>query len=77
MNEEDSTEDNTVYDYTVTSGDGTALDYEENFKHFYLALISITVSEDTQDMPEGEPTLTCTYNLIRISRAPTPSSTTA
>ena len=61
VNEEDSTEDNTVYDYTVTSGDGTALDYEENFKHFYLALISITVSEDTQDMPEGEPTLTCTY----------------
>lgn len=61
VNEEDSTEDDTVYDYTVTSGDGTALDYEENFKHFYLALISITVSEDTQDMPEGEPALTCTY----------------
>ena len=33
----------------------------ENFKHFYLAFISITVAEDTWEEPTGDPVLTCTY----------------
>ena len=61
-NEEESTEDNTVYNYTVKNGDGTVLDYEDNFKHFYLTLISITVAEDTWEMPTGEPQFTCTFS---------------
>ena len=61
VDEEESTEDNTAYTYTVKNADGLELDYEENFKHFYLAFISITVSEDTWEMPEGEPDLSCTY----------------
>lgn len=61
VDEENSTEDNTAYTYTVKNADGLELDYEENFKHFYLAFISITVSEDTWEMPEGEPDLSCTY----------------
>ena len=60
--EEESTEDNTAYIYTVTNGDGTVLDYEENFKHFYLTLISITVAEDSWEMPAGEPQFTCTFS---------------
>ena len=38
------------------------LDYEDNFKHFYLTLISITVAEDTWEMPTGEPQFTCTFS---------------
>lgn len=61
VDEEESTEDETAYTYTVKNADGLELDYEENFKHFYLAFISITVSEDTWEEPTGDPVLTCTY----------------
>lgn len=63
VDEEESTEDETVYTYTVTNGDGVQLDYEDNFKHFYLTLLSITVSEDTWEMPTGTPDITCTYSF--------------
>lgn len=61
VDEEETTEDSTAYNYTVKNADGLELDYEENFKHFYLTFISITVSEDTWDEPTGSPVLTCTY----------------
>ena len=61
VDEEESTEDQTAYTYSVSNADGLVLDYEESFKHFYLAFISITVSEDTWDMPTGTPDFSCTY----------------
>ena len=64
VDEEASTEDSTEYIYTVTNADGLELDYEENFKHFYLTFISILTAEDYDQMPTGEPYLTCTYTYF-------------
>ncbi|HIU32180.1 MAG TPA: DUF4340 domain-containing protein [Candidatus Caccousia avistercoris] len=64
VDEEESTEDSTEYIYTVTNADGLELDYEENFKHFYLTFISILTAEDYDQMPTGEPYLTCTYTYF-------------
>ena len=42
VNEEDSTEDKTVYDLVVTNGDGQSVDYE-NYQPFYQMVLSQAV----------------------------------
>ena len=55
-----STEEKTVYTYTVFNEDGEERTYE-NFQRFYMSLITSYLIEDYREMPEGEPYLKCTY----------------
>ena len=51
VNEEDSTEDKTVYDLVVTNGDGQSVDYE-NYQPFYQMVLSqavLSTDEATYD----------------------------
>ena len=57
--EEQSTEDNPVYDYTLT-GNGKELTYE-NFQKYYQSIIAIQLLEPTDEQPVGEPEITVTY----------------
>ncbi len=59
INEEKSTEDNVVYDYTVT-GDGNAITYE-NFQTYYQSVIMVQLMEETSEEPQGTPEVKVTY----------------
>lgn len=59
-NEEESTEDNVVYDYKVTCN-GTEITYEPNFKKFYTNIIATQIIEQSDQTPEGDPKVTVTF----------------
>lgn len=51
-NEEKSTEDNEVYDYTVTYN-GAALTYEPNFQKFYQNIVAVQLLEEVEADSDG------------------------
>lgn len=62
-NEESSTEDNIVYDYSVKGTDGQDITYKGVFTAYYQTIIGIQLlDETTETEPSGEPMLTVTYD---------------
>lgn len=58
-----STEDNTVYTYTVTAG-GAKLDYEKVYQPVYLKLISPEILEESTAKPADAPVYTLEYQYF-------------
>ena len=62
-NEESSTEDNIVYDYSVEGTDGQDITYKGVFTTYYQTIIGIQLlDETTETEPSGEPMLTVTFD---------------
>lgn len=63
-NEESSTEDNTVYDYTVKGTDGQDITYQDVFTSYYQTIIGIQLlNETTETTASGDPMLRVTYEF--------------
>lgn len=64
LNEEESTEDEPVYDLNVTNADGETVDYE-NYQDLYQAVLSLAVlSNDKVTYDENAPVLEVTYEYF-------------
>ena len=63
-NEESSTEDNTVYDYTVKGTDGQDITYQGVFTTYYQTIIGVQLlDETTETTVSGDPMLRVTYEF--------------
>lgn len=51
------------YDYTVTV-DGQELDYDKNFRYTYERMISLSITDDAQTIPEGSPAVEIRYEYF-------------
>ena len=64
VNEESSTEDNTVYDYTVKGTDGQDITYQGVFTTYYQTIIGVQLlDETTETTVSGDPMLRVTYEF--------------
>lgn len=63
-NEESSTEDNTVYDYSVKGTDGQDITYQDVFTTYYQTIIGVQLlDETTETTVSGDPMLRVTYEF--------------
>lgn len=63
-NEESSTEDNIVYDYSVKGTDGQEITYQDIFTGYYQTIIGIQLlNETTETTVSGDPMLRVTYEF--------------
>lgn len=60
INKEKTTDEETVYDYTVTGTDGQKLVYE-SVQNFYKTLVELRLFDDTEEEIQGKPYMTITY----------------
>lgn len=63
-NEESSTEDNTVYDYSVKGTDGQDITYQGVFTSYYQTIIGVQLLNETSETSvSGDPMLRVTYEF--------------
>lgn len=55
-----STEDNTVYNY-IADYNGKNIDYDDKFRNFYAAVISVPLLEPTENKPDGTAQVSLEY----------------
>lgn len=64
VNEESSTEDQTIYEYSVTGTDGQELTYQGMFTDYYQTIIGIQLlDEEAKTEVSGDPMLEVTYEF--------------
>ncbi len=62
--EKQSTQDKPAYTYKVLSQDNKELDYDKNYKSFFISLISLETLEDANAKPNGAPVYRVTYSYF-------------
>ncbi|MVB10907.1 hypothetical protein CAFE_16080 [Caprobacter fermentans] len=69
--EKQSTEDKAYYNYKVTGNGGKALDYDTNFRNFFVKLVNINILENAEEKPSGQPVLTVKFQYYDGAAADT------